>query len=46
LNSHNEPLRYFTDDRALVPTPEAAADQAATSIAAMRQKMLDLGIDI
>jgi Uma2 family endonuclease len=46
MGLHNEQLRYFTEDRALVPTPEEAADQAEGAIAAMRQKMLDLGIDI
>lgn len=44
LGLHHEQLRYFAADRALVPTPEEAADQAEAAIAAMRQKMLDLGI--
>jgi Uma2 family endonuclease len=44
LGLHHEQLRYFDADRALVPTPEEAANQAETAIAAMRQKMLDLGI--
>jgi Uma2 family endonuclease len=44
LGLYHEQLRYFAADRELVPTPEEAADQAEASIAAMRQKMLDLGI--
>jgi Uma2 family endonuclease len=44
LGLHHEQLRYFDADRALVPTPEEAANQAEATIATMRQKMLDLGI--
>jgi Uma2 family endonuclease len=45
LGLHNQQLRYFAPDRALVPTPEEAANQAEASVATMRQKMLDRGIN-
>jgi Uma2 family endonuclease len=54
LGLQGEQLRYFRPDgrwptvghRALVPTPEEAADQATDSLAVMRQKMLDLGVSL
>jgi hypothetical protein len=32
-------------ERSLVPTPKEAADQAKADVAAMQQKLLDLGVD-
>jgi Uma2 family endonuclease len=45
LGLHGDQLRYFMGDRSLVPTPEEAADQAKAALAAMEQKLRDLGVD-